>query len=423
MRRIVRISALLTALLPIAALGQTDAQRILELEQRLEQSIRVIDSLSAKVRELEARLPPAGSEAKPQATAAAPPPAADEHDHHRASSPAPTESLLAAPGALRGFADVGAGYTTRSNASKGFTVGSLDLYLTPQLGERVRALAELVFEVNENGENELDLERFQLGYAFNDALTGWMGRFHAPLGYWNTAYHHGQYLQTSLLRPRFIEFEDRGGIVPMHIIGVWGTGTLRAESGRFTYDLFTGNNPSISNGLLNPDIAGTDAPGLSVGFNAGYRPGGALEGLKVGVHGLAATVRDDQLPPNATHLRILGAYAALDGTKWEADAEYYYFNNKNIATGAGPFSSWAAFGFLGYHFGPWVPYARVERAVLDQADAYFAQLTNGRTYRRQAAGLRYDFSANAALKLELNHTREALVPSYDEVLFQYSVRF
>jgi hypothetical protein len=438
-RRTVLIPVLLAALWPIAALGQTDSQRILELEQRLDQSMRVIDALSAKVRELEARLPPAGSESKPPPSAGAssqPSPAAssqpspatppvrmaDDHDHG-ASRPAPTESLLSAPGALRGFADVGAGYSDNSNANKGFTVGSLDLYLTPQLGERVRALAELVFEVDENGENSLDLERFQLGYAFNDALMGWMGRFHAPLGYWNTAFHHGRFLQTSLLRPRFIEFEDRNGIVPMHIIGAWGTGMVRTESGRFTYDLFTGNNPSISDGQLNPNIAGTKSPGLSAGFNLGYRPIGLLDGLKFGVHGLSATVRDNLQPPNQTDLRILGAYAGLEGGKWEAISEYYYFHNNNVATGGGPYNSWAAFGFLGYHFGPWIPYTRVERAVIDSADAYFAQLNNGHTYSRQALGLRYDLGANAALTLEVNHTREVPIPSYDEVLFQYSVQF
>jgi len=137
---------------------------------------------------------------------------------------------------MHGFADVGAG-TTTNGVRKGFTVGSLDFYLNPQLGERTKALIELNTEVDAEGGVGVDLERLQLGYTFSDSATAWLGRFHTPYGYYNTGFHHGQQIATSLRRPRFLEFEDKGGILPAHTVGAWLTGAIRAGDGKFTYDL------------------------------------------------------------------------------------------------------------------------------------------------------------------------------------------
>ena len=134
------------------------------------------------------------------------------------------------PTALRGFADVGAGFSG-NRGNKGFINGSLDFYLTPQLSANVKSVIELVFEHDDRGVVSPDLERLQVGYTFNNGNTVWLGRFHSPLGYWNTSFHHGQQLQTSVLRPQMIDFEDKGGIVPAHTVGIWGSGAVRAGGG------------------------------------------------------------------------------------------------------------------------------------------------------------------------------------------------
>ncbi len=145
---------------------------------------------------------------------------------------------------LHGFMDVGVGARSKGG-SKGFGLGNLDLYLTPRIGERIKGLIELNFEISDVGELDTDLERMQIGYVFSDAATVWAGRFHSPWGYWNTAYHHGQQIQTTLTRPKFLEFEDRGGIIPAHSVGMWGTGAIPAGTGKLTYDIFTGNSQRI----------------------------------------------------------------------------------------------------------------------------------------------------------------------------------
>jgi len=101
----------------------------------------------------------------------------------------------------------------------GFRQGSLSFYMAPHFSDRVVALAEPNFEVDQfDGSVSVDVERLQIGYVFSDAATLWLGRFHTPYGYWNNAFHHGAQIQTSVLRPRFIDIR-------------WDYG-VRARSGR-----------------------------------------------------------------------------------------------------------------------------------------------------------------------------------------------
>jgi hypothetical protein len=96
-----------------------------------------------------------------------------------------------------------------------------------------------------------------------------------------------------------------------------------------------------------------------------------------------------------------------------------------LSAGAGRFGSWTGFAQVGRRFDPWTPYVRAEKAALNQADPYFAALSGGRSYSREAAGLRYDMSAAVALKGELNHTRIENSPaeSFLQFFLQWAIRF
>jgi hypothetical protein len=399
---------------PNIAIAQSDTERIRQLERKLEQSLKTIDELATRVKQLE------GSKAERPDTAQVAPQLAEPSPAVESSGQIAT---LQPPVALRGFADVGAGFSG-NRGNKGFADGSLDFYLTPQLSEHVKSLIELVFEHDSAGQLSADLERLQVGYTFDSGSTVWLGRFHTPFGYWNTAFHHGQQLQTSILRPQMIDFEDHGGIMPAHTVGLWNTGAIRAGSGKITYDLFVGNAPTISGGTLEPNNSGTSHPGLSVGFNVGYGFGGNADGLKIGVHGYRADVRETNLS-TVSRLNMLGVYAAFDTSDWEVIAEHYGFRNQNISGGTGRFGSWSGFAQVGRRYDRWTPYGRVERAVLSQTDNYFGLLASGQSYSRQAIGLRYELTPSAALKLELNRTvtQMATPVSFNQLLMQWAIRF
>ena len=415
---------------------QNDTSRINELEKKLEQSLKTIEQLTERVNQLETQRTPDRPAAAP-ASAATPAPVGEAEQRLSNVERKVTEIAESAGKSsedrgipLHGFADVGAGKAgigAGANRANGFTFGALSLYLTPQVGDRIRTLIELVFEGNE-GAVATDLERAQLGYAFSDAATLWLGRFHTPYGYWNTAYHHGAQIQTSILRPRFLDFEDKGGILPAHSMGLLLSGNVPTGGGRIVYDAFLANGSKIDGDVLNLNFTRDDNNNKAIGFNVGYRFGGGLRGLQLGLHGLTEEVdvyaSGAQL--NRSRLNLLGGYGYYEGHDLELISEYYYFKNKDLSGGTGSHGSWAGYAQAGYTLlSDWTPYLRLEKTKLDQNDNYFASQASGRSYTRYALGVRYELNPQSALKLELNRTKQPDLPGgdYSEALFQYSIRF
>lgn len=298
-------------------------------------------------------------------------------------------------------------------------------------------MIELIFETLPDGSLATDLERVQLGYIFNGNATLWAGRFHTPYGYWNTAYHHGSQIQTSVSRPRFIDFEDKGGILPAHMVGLTGTGKIRAGGAKITYDVFAGNGPmldlqgSAGQGVLTINTAGDNNHQAMLGFNLGYEFAGIADGLRVGIHALRGDVDDlnEIVPgsPNKIALNMAGVAIAYLENDWEVLGEYYRFNNKNKLT-ENSYSSWADYLQIGRNFDFLTPYVRVEKAALNQSDMYFRMQVSGQSYTRQALGIKYDLNSKAALKFELLNSKfivdsNRAAASYRSLLAQYAIRF
>jgi len=448
----------------VAGLGHTlvthaavaDSDRIAALEQKLDQSLQLIGQLSARVHDLEAQVAqgvPVAAARRPGTAAAAAATAAAAQPGTPAATPPATAAatppdtaqrlakveqtvteMTASAGrraeegmATHGFADVGVGnHNATFSNYQGANVGELDFFLTPRLGSRTRALFELNFEVGSDGSVGVDLERAQLGYQFADSATVWLGRFHTPYGYYNTAFHHGQQIATSLRRPRFIQFEDQGGIMPAHTVGAWLTGAQRVGDEKVTYDVFIGNSQRIQDHTLDMNNAGNTHGSTIMGGNLGLLLSGALDGLKVGVDVFQTRIQDeDQSPSYVTQLRSYGAYAAYDTDSWEDIAEFHVFSNQDLTGRTGTHHSDAGFVQLGYRAGRYTPYARYERGAFQQSDDYFFAQASGSSYYRTALGLRFDVDLVSALKLELadTHLTDRLIGSYDEALLQYAIRF
>ncbi|NOU00178.1 MAG: hypothetical protein HOO95_01180 [Gallionella sp.] len=357
---------------------------------------------------------------------------------------------------LHGFSDIGFASNTDSDLAsnpKGFFVGSLSFYLAPTFGDRVKALIEPNIEVTPADDIAVDLERAQFGYSFSDTVTLWGGRFHTPYGYWNTGFHHGGQMQTSVMRPRFLDFEDKGGILPAHMVGVWGAGKIKAGTGKVAYDVYAGNGPTIAMGVPDPAIsataqtlgtltigqAGDNNHQAMTGFNMGYEFSGNFEGLKLSAHGLQGDVDDNsnatitslpsKLANNKTELSMLGGSAVYLENDWEILSEYYGFNNTNKSgSNTGTHKSWAAYAQVGKSFDDWTPYLRFEKTVLDQNDNYFASQASGQSYARQSLGVRYNLNPNSALKFELLDSKfeargTTAAKSFNSVVVQYAIGF
>lgn len=448
------IAFAMTQLFAVSALAADPGQdRTAELEKKLEQSLQQIQALSARITQLEnAAKTTSPGQANPTAnvtpTAVQEKLSAQEQRLEKleksveqvASSAADQSSndsnILGVP--VHGFIALGYGHLPNPpnlpntvNSKSGFQMANVDFYFAPNFGDQLKAIMELNLEYTDQGVLTYDLERFEIGYTFNDLVNIWAGRFHTPYGEWNTAFHHGHFIQTSIDRPRFVAFEDQGGVMPSHTIGVMESGTARVNGGdRVSYDFFVGNGSRI--------IPASDGNtlGIALGNQLEFNPVGDDNGntayggrvsyqfnntFTLGAHGLSEVVDTydgNNVRLNSTKLNMLGAFYLLEWNDWESIGEYYRFKNddKFGANGTnGTHNSWAAFAQVSYTFGNiWTPYARIEKAELDQTDNYFASLASGRTYTRQVLGLRWDFNKAAALKFETDRTHELEIAAPDE---------
>ncbi|MCP5276595.1 MAG: hypothetical protein H6936_17445 [Burkholderiales bacterium] len=121
----------------------------------------------------------------------------------------------------------------------------IDFFLTANY-KKLRFLGEYLL-----AKDEQELERLQFGFSFDES-TVWVGRFHNPIGYWNTNFHHGRFLETSASRPAIANFEDDGGILPMHISGLLAEGTYAYGERGLGYSFALGAGPSSTMHGLEP---------------------------------------------------------------------------------------------------------------------------------------------------------------------------
>ncbi len=419
----------------------TEAERLQAMEQLLKNSQAALERLQARVAELEKK--PAAVVGSAVAPVSAPvvvtTPATEQRIQtvERALSDITTSMAQAKPAdsgvPLHGFLDVNWERRSKSTtpgpagARNGYKLGVLDFYMTPKFGDHVRTLIELAFEYDSDGGLATDAERLQIGYAFGDTLVVWAGRYHTPYGYWNTAFHHGAQIQTSISRPRFLGFEDAGGIVPSHSVGLWATGKSKSDWGKLNYNVWVSNGNRISNGVLDFNASGDDNGSPGVGFSADISPK-ALPGLTLGVHAMRQTVGGENSDASRTgkaRMQFFGGYAFFDNDQWEAIGEYYRFRNTDLLSGSNKkLGSWAGYAQLGYNLAPrWVGFVRTEKSSLAKSDPYFNLQDSGSSYTSTAVGLRYDLDPRASIKLQLDRSREQTGDKASWLRAQLAVRF
>ena len=421
--------------------AESSPDELAQMRKKLEDSIQMMQALAARVRELEASQPhaPSAAPSVPAApsAAAAQGPVPAVVDAARLDAVEQKISEIETTNAthrsddtglpMHGFADIGIGNHNPFNpAEEGTFLNNLDFYLTPHIGGKFLALFELNFEVDSTGTVGVDIERGQLGYQFSDAATLWIGRFHTPFGYVNTALHHGVWINDALRRPGFLMFEDQGGIMPSHTVGAWLTGAERGDSGKILYDVFYGNGQQIISGLIDMRSGGNDHGKPIYGGRLGYQwTAGPVEGLTVGLHAFEAHMDDDQIPEDSIDVRVFGGYAVYDTDRWEHMAEIYFFRNLDLTPNTGDHKSKAYYAQFGYR-APWaIPYVRYERASLDQTDVYFSSQLTGGSYYRSAGGFRYDLNTKTAFKFEVanTHYTDRKTGQINEILGDVAIRF
>jgi hypothetical protein len=117
-----------------------------------------------------------------------------------------------------------------SGSHGNFYTGDFDLLLTARINDKASVLSEIVFGEQDAQKYGVDLKRVLLKYDFNDHLRMSFGRYQTGIGYYNTAFHSGSWLQTTADRPLIMEFANDGGLLPTQAVGLSFTGSI--PSGR-----------------------------------------------------------------------------------------------------------------------------------------------------------------------------------------------
>lgn len=294
---------------------------------------------------------------------------------------------------LMGFGDASYLLSERETPD-GFFLGQVVGHMNAHLAERLAVFGEASATSRSTG-FMVEIERLILRYDFADAFKLSAGRYHTPLGYWNDAFHHGLWLQTSVSRPQMIRFG--GQLIPVHFVGAIAEGSFPASGLGLGYSLGVGNGrgENIVRGGDAGDVNGHKA--LLGGVR--IRPA-RFRGLEVGT-----AVYVDQ-PVSEVGLdveeRIVTAHLAWDAGAAEVLTEYAHLRHREAVAAASGVSSDAFYLQIAYRLpgfdGALKPYGRVERVDVPASNPLLG--TFGLDYSGQIIGLRYDFSTLAALKVE-----------------------
>jgi hypothetical protein len=409
--RIVSLALIMTfALSAHAQQATSDATTQADADQQLQQRIK---DLEIKVKELED---------KPAPPAPAPPPAPEPQP----TIDAPVVNEVAPRLHLVVFGDVGAqGY---NHVPDTFEFGSLDLFMMARLSDKVSTLGEALFIAQSDNSVGVDVERLLLTYRQSDYFAASIGRYHTWVGYYNTAFNKGEFLETTTDRPFMYSFDDQGGVLPMQDVGVNFTGKIPSGKLGLNYVLELGNGRAW--GLNVEPAQNYQDANNSKSINGGLfiRPE-KISGLQMGF-----SVRHDNLtvPGPAVSETIATIHVVYINSNWEILNEGAYVSHVEPT---GPtFNTTGFYTQLSRAFHAYRPYFRYQYFNAPSNDpAYIYASPNadapldvtafvGRL-NGPSAGIRYDFTAHSAFKLQYDRFSLRDLPTENGLTAQVAFTF
>ncbi len=334
--------------------------------------------------------PPAGAPPPP------PPGAAMSHEQAAAGSEYPSLKIA-------GFGDVNFSATEHMEGPRGFSQGQFALHMTSALSPRVTFFGEISFSARSDAGTgsppatgfNAEIERMILRFDRSDQLKVSFGRYHTPINWWNTFYHHGQWLQTSIQRPEMIQFGGR--FLPVHFVGALVEGVLPAGGLNLNYKGGIGNGRAtvISRGGDAGDVNGRRAWLLNA-FTKPDKP----YGLELG-----GALYDDLITLSAGpeyREQIVSGYVVWHKETPELIAEFASVRHREhdaeqaAATWSQAFYVQTAYR-LPWQERVWKPYFRFEHIGIDPAEVVFATVPD---LDQATIGVRFDASQFAAIKGE-----------------------
>ena len=290
-----------------------------------------------------------------------------------------------------------------------FALGQLNLFVTSDISDRFKFLSEIVFEAGPDNiygvqggtanSFNVDIERYLLQYSRNDYFNLSVGRYHTAIGYYNTAYHHSTWLQTATGRPLLFSFEDRGGILPIHNIGIEASGRIPSGWLGLHYIAELGNGRESRSPLEQEPVQNSISDKNHKAFNlAVFSRPTHVPGLQAGF----SVYRDLLVPigqPTVSET-ILAGHVVYTTPNFE-------WLNEALVVRHAPNGFSHVFDTPGFYsqisrrFGAYRPYFRYQYINASSQEPIFPDV--GLRAGPQV-GLRYDASESVALKLQYDYT-------------------
>ena len=363
-----------------------------------------INALEERVRQLEAEK---NNTSSSSSSTTAPPPVTTE-----AAPTTPADTSHETMGGnfphlqIRGFTDVSFHTPHERGTSNTFALGQFDLFVSSRISDHVTMLSEVNFEAGEeNNSMGVDLERMLVNFNVNDYLHISAGRYHTAIGYYNTAYHHSSWLQTAADRPLLFAFEDGGGPLPIHNVGLTANGAIPSGHANLHWVAEVGNGRSSRNSLVEPVQNVQDENNYKALNFALYARPDFLKGLQIG-----ASVYHDRLMPDGlprVGQTIIAGYAVYQGQKFEWLNELMVLRH---AVDHGPtFNTPAGYTLISRQWGQFRPYLRYQFINSNLLDPIFPDLglRDG-----PGAGVRYDLNAFTAFKIQYDYSTHKTLTDY-----------
>jgi hypothetical protein len=317
------------------------------------------------------------------------------------------------------FADIKFSAVDSVGSRNGFALGQFDLFARSQLSDNLSVLTEATVTALPRNTFNTKLERLLLTFSPSNHFSAAVGRFHTGIGYYNAAYHHGTWFQTAVGRPLVFSIDGDIGVIPIHTLGVSATGEIPSGMLGLHYVAEVGSGRAGQSSAAiapQPTINDNNTPAINLGLFV--RPD-RIDGMQVGVSMYRDRLTLQDTSKAAIAETIVAAHALYKTDAVELLSEALVFR-RQARGGPAAVTSRGYYAQASRRFGSVRPYARLDYLDIPKADQLMSFL--GRR-SGPTLGVRYDFDALAALKLQGSHLRQTTRPTMNRFDAQVSFMF
>ena len=343
----------------------------------------------------------------------------DEHGTHEDATSSESATTADPQFRVHLFGDVKFSAIDSTGAKNGFALGQFDLFGQSQLSDRVSVLTEATLTALPRNTYSARLERILVTYWASERFAASAGRYHASIGYYNTAFHHGSWFQTAVGRPLVFSIDGDIGLLPIHTLGLSATGDIPSGALGLRYVAEVGSGRAGQSSAATPPqpgLADNNTPSVNVALVT--RPA-RWDGLQLGVslYRDRLTLQDTTKAPLDELIGAAHAFYKTDAV--ELLGEWVAMRHQSRAGGDALMTrGWYA--QASRRFRSIRPYARYDYVDVPTSDQLFGFL--GRR-SGPTGGVRWDFDALAAFKVQASHLQQTTRPTINRVDTQLSFMF